>query len=285
MGRKKLYHEKMSEAQCIRILRRMRHAGGQARCPDCGSARHWRYERPDGFRRYVCRKCRRKFSDFSGTVFERTRTPLRKWFKAIDMFLYLDLNATKLMIAIEVTYKTAWRMLHKLREAMRAELEKLILEGDVEIDDTYIGGRRKGRRGRGAAGKSVVVGMVSRLGKIFLKTAPNLGYTEIADAVIGRVDDNARIITDEFKGYRILDMLEFEHSVVNHSVGFGSNGNHTNSIEGLFSLIKRVLRCRYLGFKHKYLPNYLAEFCFRRNHDPDIMSFDLLALCSVQRRG
>ena len=258
MGRKTLYHERMTERECVRILRRMRRRGGQTRCPDCGGARHWISKGDGTIRRYTCKRCRRKHSDLTGTVFERTRTPLRKWFKAIDMFLHFELNAKKLMVAIEVTYKTAWSMLNKLRSAMLSDLQRILLDGEVEINDSYIGGKRKGRRGRGAAGKTPIIGMIARNGKAFAKPVSRLTFDEISETVIGRVDDDATIITDEFRGYNILDLLEWKHQVVNHSETYSDNGVNTNSIEGYFSLIKRTLRCRYLRFKHKYLDHYLA---------------------------
>lgn len=281
MGHKTLYHEGMTERECARILRRMRRRGGQTRCPDCGGARHWISKGKGQIIRYTCRRCRRKFSDLTGTIFERTRTPLRKWFKAIDMFLHFELNARKLSLAIEVTYKTAWSILQKLRSVMLADLQGIVLDGEVEIDDSYIGGKRKGRRGRGAAGKTPIIGMIARDGRAYAKTAPKLDMFGIADVVTGKIHDDATIITDEFSAYNILDLLEWKHQVVNHSVTYSDNGVHTNSIEGFFSLIKRTLRARYLGFKHKYLNHYLAELCFRKNHKPVNMSYDLLALCSV----
>ncbi|HEX9745318.1 MAG TPA: transposase [bacterium] len=116
----------MTEGECARILRRMRRRDGQTRCPDCDGARHWVARGKGQINLYTCKKCRRKFSDLTGTIFERTRTPLRKWFKAIDMFLHLDINAKKLMLAIEVTYKTAWSMLNKLRSVMIDDLRRIV---------------------------------------------------------------------------------------------------------------------------------------------------------------
>ncbi len=147
-----------SEATCLRFLRRARWPNG-IRCPRC-QGRRIRRLRERGKVEYRCRRCDHHFSDISGTIFVKTRTPLSKWFLAIGLFK-IGISANALMVELGVSYKVAWGMLAKLRRAFTQDpgVEQL---REVDVDGAYNGGPRKGRRGRADAGKRPVLGIKGR---------------------------------------------------------------------------------------------------------------------------
>ncbi len=148
-----------SERACLRVVRRLRWPKG-IRCPRCGSSRHRRM-REDGRPEHGCRRCRYHLSDTTGTIFAKSRTPLSKWVLAIGLFK-IGIPARPLETELGVTYKTAWTIVNRIRQAVGADGFVRRLSGEVEVDDTYYGGRRKGKRGRGAGGKTPVVVSLTR---------------------------------------------------------------------------------------------------------------------------
>ncbi len=160
-----------SERACVRLIRRIRWPQGP-RCPCC---RHWRIwkTQEQGIRKYFCARCSYKFSDTTGTLLEKTRTPLSKWILAIGLWK-LGCPATALQAELGVTYKTAWAMLRSMRCAVATDTPFRKLSGQVEVDETYFGGRRKRERGRGAAGKTIVVGLRQRGGRVKTLVVPDL---------------------------------------------------------------------------------------------------------------
>jgi transposase-like protein len=248
------------------------------RCPRCGNPKvydlksrkwHWQCEQcaPDGYR----------FSHIAGTIFENTNKPLRDWFRVI----HLMLTSKKGISARQVwrymgfgSLKTAWYMCHRVRTALvEKDMDKL--GGIVEMDETYVGGddknrhldKRYGTVGRGAGGKTTVIGAVKRKGNVVARVVDN-ARTETIEAFI-RETISARVsllCTDAYAGYRRLSR-RYNHGVVDHSAGEHVVGAiHTNTIEGFWSLIKRGVMGTFHKISRKYLPLYVAEFQFRYNN-------------------
>ena len=153
---------------------------------------------------------------------ERTRLPLHKWFYA--MFLFSTsrhgVAAKELERQLGIPYKTAWRMAHEIRKYMAEVDSEWPLDGDIEADETYVGGKRSGgKRGRGAPNKTVVFGMVERGGDVMANVVPNVRKRTLLPIVVDNVEPGSTIHTDELRSYRGLDKAGYRHSTVNHGAG------------------------------------------------------------------
>jgi transposase-like protein len=261
---------------------------GGVHCPRCGSlnvyplpSRKWHWECPD---------CRQggayRFSDIAGTIFENTKVDLREWFRVI----HLMLTAKKGMSALQIqrymgfgSYKTAWYMCMRIRTALQdTEFKKMM--GIVEMDETYIGGKsenrhkdkRSGRGGPsgGVGGKAIVMGAVSRSKKnVVARVVDDAGRDTIRKFVSATIEPRVSILsTDQWMGYKGLSSILYPRVSVDHSAGqYVAHDDivgaiHTNTIEGFWSLIKRGIVGNYHKVSKKYLPLYVAEFCFRYNN-------------------
>jgi transposase-like protein len=281
---------------------------GLLTCPRCGSlVKVYRVRK----RAKVCscKACDTSFSPFAGTIFEKSRTDMRAWFYAIHLMLNTrkGVSACQLERELGVTYKTAWRMLHLIREAMGNEDMVKAFKSFVEIDETYIGGRprktnvvldaagkvvppseaEKVKRGRGTK-KTPVVGVKERKSKkVYAQVAlPNEEGKKLSGkqllAVLDKVcEDETTVASDDFRGYNILDhgtANKFSHVMVNHSLGQYSAGNgvHTNNIENFWSVLKRGITGMYHHVSVKHLQEYVDEFCFRQNNRENEGVFDTL---------
>lgn len=286
MGHRAFYHRFSTERKCFQALRRTLYGGRPVRCT-CGGTRPWRGERPNGCRLYTCRFCRRKWSDLKGTIFERSRTPLSKWFMALYEIAHgPGISARHLQVRLSVSYKTAWRMLHQIRRALREEQLSLVLTGVVEADETYLGGRRKGPRGRGARGKTPVVGLAQRAGPLVALTLPDVSRKSLHASIRSHVRPGARLVTDEWPGYSRLRAHGYRHHRVLHEETYVKGQKHTNTVEGFWSLLKRRIRAIHTKVSQKYLDYYLAEASFRYNLrlQPDRLKATFQA-CLVPLRG
>jgi transposase len=267
-----------SERLCHQLLRRIRWPTG-VRCPRCGYSRIWHMSEA-GRPEYRCRRCRFHFSETTGTIFAKTRTPLSKWILAIGLFK-IGIAARPLRVELGVTYKTAWTMLDRLRQAVAAEPLMRRLSGEVEIDDTYYGGHRKGKRGRGAAGKTPVLGIRQRGGRVRSLVVPRLDAQTVQAVIRQHVRRGSRVYTDELNVYEGLRTLGYRHATVHHSAQFvASHRVHTQGIESHWAHTKPVLRTRYRKLSPLSLPKYLAEANFKRNaiHEPDFIQLVLKRL-------
>ena len=199
---------------CLGKIMQLRY-GDAPFCDEC--ERPTRHHRIAKRRAYACQFCGTHVFPCVGTPFENSRTPLHKWFFAMYLFTTTrhGVAAKELERQLGVTYKTAWRMAHKLRELM-AGLDTSALFGDVEADETYVGGKRSGKRGRGAAGKTVVAGVKQRQGPVKTKVVPDAKTKTIEPFVVENVEQGATVHTDEWFAYRKLAVQGFEHQTVNH---------------------------------------------------------------------
>jgi transposase-like protein len=242
-----------------------------AYCPYCGSTKVYHFTDK---RTHKCGDCRKRFSIKVGTIFEDSKIELRKWLLAIWLITShkKGVASTTLARDIDVTQKTAWFMLHRLRHAARTQSFNGPLDGHVEIDETYVGGkaanRHKGdpKNGPGTSGKTAVIGALKRGGNAVATVIHSTDTSTLDRFAHSFVSPKAtHVSTDEHSGYRNLGRT-FNHGVVRHSAGeYASGSHHTNGIEGFWSLLKRQI----IGIHHfvsaKHLNRYVAESTWRFN--------------------
>ena len=234
-------------------------------CPEC--EKETRFHRVKNRRCYECQWCGYQVYPTKGTIFEKTTTPLIHWFYAMYLMTATrsGVSAKELERQLGVTYKCAWRMVHQIRKLMGTSRPSK-LTGTVEIDDTYVGGKRHGKRGRGADGKAIVFGMVERDGNIKTEVVDNVRQVTVVPIIQENIEVGSTINSDELSSYRILEDLGYEHEFVKHGSGeFVRNECHTQSIEGFWSILKRSISGTHVWVSKKYLHNYVNEFAFRYN--------------------
>ena len=288
--------------KCIEHLELVRWEGTPV-CPHCESTsitpralkkksnrgRKRKYpEQPRKTPLYHCNKCNKDFTVLMGTIFEGSKMPLQKWFMLIALMLNARKGISSMQVSrdLGITYKSAWYSAMRIRCAMLDQAK--MLEGIVEMDEVYIGGKpryrykqgenvanlstvstelKKSKRGRGTD-KIPVVGIVERGGKkrVVTQIKDSLTSKELLAMLRKYVKtSNAVVVTDEFKSYKVFEK-EIQHLVVNHSKKQYVDGEiHTNTIEGFWALIKNGIRGQYHVLSKKYLPFYLAEFSYKYN--------------------
>ena len=238
-------------------------------CPRCGSVET--IEAP-GAMPYWCPACRRHFSVRIGTVMERSKVPLRKWVFAIylEMTSLKGVSSMKLHRDIKVTQKTAWFMLHRIREAFGKELQALFA-GPVEVDETYFGGReankhahKKQRLGRGGVGKAVIAGAKDRAtNEVRAKVVEATDAETLQGFVTDHAAPGATVYTDDAAAYK--GML-FKHEPVCHSAGeYVKEMAHTNGMESFWATLKRAHKGVYHKISPKHLNRYVRQFAGKHN--------------------
>src|SRR3954452_7062447 len=262
-----------SDEQCREYLFKARWPDG-FRCVACGHDDAYTLKTKIV---YECVACRKQHSLLVGTIFEQTKTGLGRWFLAV----YLVTSSKGGIAAAELrrqlgfgSYGTAWSWLHKIRKAM-VRPDRQPLAGRVEADETYVGGPRPGKRGRGAAGKTLVGGAVEagrgeargrRLGRLRLAALPDASAASLGAFLAAHVAGPATVTTDGWRGYLGLPAAGYDHEPVSSSASRGDAALRLPGIHLVFSLAKR----RLLGTHHgavseRHLPAYLDEYVFRFN--------------------
>lgn len=239
------------------------------KCFFCGSYGLYRLKDT----RLKCRHCKSYYS------LRKLRRDLR-----ILYFFYLELSARKAAREFKLTYRTVHDRYIFFRQMIADHLDKEFtrLSGKLELDETYFGGRRKGKRGRGAYNKAIVFGILERNGKVYTKVVPNVNAKTLMGEIRGKSVKGSVFYTDCFKSYKSLKQYG-KHHRVNHQKTFGKSHSHINGIEGFWSYAKERFM-KYHGINMANYPLYLKEMEFRFNHrDEDI--YGLLMDIVLRRFG
>lgn len=266
----------VDEAKAVAFLEQQRW-GDSPYCPHCGNLDVYRMmsgERRNKDYRWRCKGCRKMYTVRTNSVLEETRLPVRVWIYAIWKAASgkKGYSALQLSREMEITHKSALFVLRRLRHGME-ETDAPKLTGTVEVDETYVGGKPRYRRIPGNTGrgtdKACVLGMVQRGGDVRFKAMSRITADQIGKVLAVNADQSCRLITDEFSAY-ITPGKTFAggHERVKHGlqeyVRVGTDV-HSNTIEGVFSLLKRGVMGTFHSISKKHLPNYLNEFQFRWN--------------------
>lgn len=259
------------EQSCLDHLRSIRWQDGEF-CPHCGGGKVYHFSDRKTFK---CGDCRQRFSIKVGTIFHDTKLPLRKWFMAIWIITNhkKGVASTTLSRDLKITQKSAWHVLHRLRHAARTQSFNAPLDHAVESDTTFIGGKEKNKHAdkripgsQGGANKTVALGIIKRHGELRAEVVKDTKATTLQGVIRKNVKPGAVVMTDEDRAFKGLDG-DYLHVSVNHSAGqyVVEKLIHTNSIEGVWALLKRQI----VGIHHfvspKHLGRYVDEMSWRFN--------------------
>lgn len=260
-----------TESKCQQAIVESRW-GDDVVCPYCG--KHHCNKRADG--RWCCSQCNKNFSEKVGTIFENTKIGLRKWFMAMYLISThkKGISSHQLARDIEVTQKTAWFILQKIRTLFSQD-DSTALVGDVECDEAYIGGREqnkhewkktKGTQGRSTKTKTPVFGMVQRGGKVVVVKCEKTDGATLLPIIEHFIAEGSTIHTDELNSYNGIKADKYTHKVVNHGrKEYVKGGDFTNTIEGFWATLKRMIEGVYHSITSKYLQRYIDEAVYRYN--------------------
>jgi len=261
-----------TEEKCQNHLAQWRWNGTPV-CPYCSSERV--NELKGKTKRYKCYGCRKQFGIRVGTIFHDSKLSLRKWFFAIFIFTShkRGISSHQLSRDLKITQKTAWFVLHRIREVFN--VEKPSFDKIVEIDETYVGGKEKNKhqnkktknaQGRSTKSKTPVLGILERNGKVYAVPVKNTQSKNIKPIIKEIVKDGTVVYTDEWTAYRSLDK-EYQRGVICHSAGEYVNGDiHTNGIENFWSHFKRTIIDTYFQISDQHLASYVNEASYRYNN-------------------
>ena len=246
---------------------------GEPTCPHCGSTKVRRMGGKTQAGMFLCNDCRDKFTVRTGSVMERSHVPLHKWLLATHLLASSKkgISAHQIGRMLGVTYKTAWFLCHRIREAMDGAAPTGPLGGPntvVEADETYVGGKAKNRATRKPAPKKAVVALVERNGKARSFHVANVNAADVRALVVTNVDRASHLMTDEAPIYTRMGREFAGHSVVNHSAKeYVTTGGfkHSNTAENFFSIFKRGVIGTYHHMSEAHLGRYCAEFDLRYN--------------------
>ena len=256
-----------TDDECREALESIRWPNG-INCTRCGCVEVLELEKHN---RWECRGCGYQFSVMSGTIMHDSHLPLRKWFIAIYLMCESKkgISANQMKRTLGVSYKTAWYLCHRIRQAMGNEpFEGPTLVGVVEVDETLIGGKKKDV-GHGYKGnKTWIAGAIQRGGRVRIERIPNIRKKTIHDFIKRTVKDEAEAIyTDELRSYIGIADHNTRHETVNHSEEEWVVGDvHTNSVEGVWSLFKRSIIGAFHKMSVKHMDRYIEEFEWRYNN-------------------
>jgi transposase len=271
---------------CLEHIMQVRFGGTRFECTSCGkeSTHHKLKER----RTYVCAACGHHVNPTAGTILQDTRTPLVSWFYAMYLFCTTrhGVSGKELQRQLGVTYKTAYRIGQQIRDlTSKAQGFDALLAGHVELDEAYVGGRRSGgKRGRGAPGKTIVMGLAERGGNVRAVVIPDVKKDTLRGVVLNNVEPGSVVSTDELVSYGLLSGDGFKHGVVKHGAKEYAHYDyrsgetfHVNTVEGFWRLFKASVRSTHIQISGKHMQRYLDEFTFRATNRGRVNGmFDLL---------
>lgn len=250
----------------------VRFGGTRFKCSKC--AKEATHHKLATRRTYVCAACGHHVNPTAGTILHDTRTPLVSWFYAMYLFCTTrhGVSGKELQRRLGVTYKTAYRMGQQIRDlTSMAQGFDALLSGHVELDDAYIGGRKSGsKRGRGAPGKTIVMGLAERGGRMMALVIPNVKKDTLRNVILENVEAGAAVSTDELYSYGLLTGDGFKHGRFSHGKGEyavydyrAKETFHVNTAEGFCRLFKASVRSTHVQISGKHMQRYLDEFTFR----------------------
>ena len=230
-------------------------------CPYCGSKRFNRVRRF----KYKCYSCNREWGVRRGSILEGLRIPFTKFLMAIKLF-ELDTSVREAAKQLGLAYNTVYNIHSLIRKAiLTTDAKASSFSGEIEMDESYFGGRRKGKRGRGAAGKVPVFGILERGGKVTVEVVTDVQGETLLELAIKKVKRGSLIYTDKFGSYNGLVSYGFKHRRIDHGKRFANGKVYINGIEGFWSFAKERL-LKYHGVDAEKFPLYLKELEFRYNH-------------------
>lgn len=260
------------EKLCIQLLEQRRW-NGKPTCPHCGyDEKIYRTNR--GFK-CANKECGKKFSVTVGTIFENSKIKLSNWFGALYLVTAHKKGISSLQLArdLGVTQKTAWFMLHRIREMLRTK-SPMTMEGTIEVDETFVGGKNKNRhehkkvkesQGRSLKDKTAVFGMLERGGDVKPMVVPDTKAKTLKPIIAEMVKQGSIVVTDELSSYKGLSK-NYVHEIIRHKAKeYVRENNHVNSLEGFWSLLKRGIYGIYHHASRKHLNRYCDEFAYRYN--------------------
>ena len=263
------FNEKFTDdTACLEWLMEQRHPGSIALCSFCKVER--KHHRIISKKAWACDHCGTYISPMAGTIFEKSRTPLRLWFYAMYLMsaTRCGISAKQIQRECGVTYKTAWRMFKQIRTLME---EDITLDGPVEMDESYLGGALKNKhrnklKDAYQKDKQPVFGMVERGGRVIAQVVSNTKSKTVLPIVAERVLPSTMVYTDDYPIYDGLAKMGYQHSRIQHTAHVYVMGDvHTQTIEGFWSLLKRGIGGVYHAVSRKYLQSYCNEYSFRYN--------------------
>lgn len=258
---------------CRQFMVDLRWADGKVKCPECGSEKVCYLAKNRLWKCYATHP-KPRFTLKTGTIFEDSPIALEKWLPAVWMLLNCKngISSWELHRAIGVTQKTAWFMLHRIRLAAQSKTFNK-LGGEVEVDETFIGGkarfmhadkREEKIHGRGPEGKTVVAAVLERGGTVRARVCGTRRKPELQQLIRQNVEAGSSVYSDALKSYDELD--EFQHQVVDHAIEYVNGNVHTNGLENFWSLLKRALKGTYISVEPFHLFRYLDEEVYRFNN-------------------
>lgn len=268
---------KLSEDEARELLERIRWPNGPI-CPHCGATGNTTKLQGEAHRTglHKCNDCGEQFTVTVNSVMEQSHLPIRTWLMAFAILCSSKKGVSALQLQRQLglgSYRSAWHMVHRIRNAMMQAPLSSLLKGTIEADETYLGGRprkgsnTKGRQGRGTK-KTPVVALIERGGRARVKSMPNGGGGNLKKMIRENVDRSSTIMTDGWRSYKGIGK-EFEggHQAVKHSIGEYARGDaHVNSAEAFFALLKRGIIGSFHDVLPQHLDRYCAEFSLRWDH-------------------
>jgi transposase len=231
-------------------------------CTTCKSYQVYRI--PD--KRYRCKRCGYKFHDFTGRWINKLNIPFKKWLWIIKLF-ELEVSARKIAQQVQLSYPTVLKAVTIIRIAIVANTNNYqeLLNGEIELDETYFGGKRKGKRGRGAAGKVPVFGIYERNGTVRVEVVKNVTAEALLNMTVKTVRRGSIVYTDKFRSYDALMFCGYRHLRIDHKKRFTRGKVYINGLEGFWSYAKERI-IKFHGVSKEKFPLYLKEMEFRYNN-------------------
>lgn len=271
---------------CLAHIMQVRFGGTRFECGSCG--RESTHHKLATRRTFVCANCGHHVNPTAGTILHDTRTPLVSWFYAMYLFCTTrhGVSGKELQRQLSVTYKTAYRIGQQIRDlTSKAQGFDALLAGHVELDEAYVGGRKSGgKRGRGAPGKTIVMGLAERDGRMKAVVIPDVKKDTLRNVVLDNVEAGSVVSTDELVSYGLLTGDGYTHGAVKHGkkeyafYDYRTNETfHVNTVEGFWRLFKASVRSTHVQISGKHMQRYLDEFTFRASNRGRVNGmFDLL---------